>query len=126
MKKHKLHQWLFLLTAIIFFASCSQKNFPGNNTVTDDKYSIPPSLNVPEPIIIIAEEKAKINKEGEMYYDNDYGYRYWRMADGKYYLDAKYESGAKPDKKLARKNSKQQRKKAMQKNTVDAYANNGI
>lgn len=127
MTKHKLHQWLFLLTALIIFASCSQKNFPGNNTVSDDKYgTATTAAYVPEPVITIADEKAKINKEGEMYYDNEYGYRYWRMADGKYYLDAKYESGAKPDKKMARKNAKEQRKKRVIKNTVDAYATNGI
>lgn len=128
MKKYKLHQRLSLFIAIIVFASCSQKNFPDNNTVTEEKYSTTaPAVTtyVPEHVIIIAEEKTKINKEGEMYYDNEYGYRYWRMADGKYYLDAKYESGAKPDKKVVRKNAKEQRKKRVIKNTVDAYANNG-
>jgi hypothetical protein len=69
-------------------------------------------------VISIADALAKSNKEGEMFYDNEYGYRYWRFCDGKYYLDAKYESGARPDKKIAKKNTKKHRRK----NTEDDYA----
>jgi hypothetical protein len=61
-------------------------------------------------VINISDELAKSNKEGEMYYDNEYGYRYWRFNDGKYYLDAKYGSGAKPDKKTVKKLNKQRKK----------------
>ena len=114
MKSFKLHQWLPLLFALVIFTACSRKNFPGNNNSgTPDKYEN--SVNeeyTPPAVISISDELAKANKEGEMYYDNEYGYRYWRFCDGKYYLDTKYGSGAKPDKKIAKKQNKKQRNKA--------------
>jgi hypothetical protein len=114
MKKYKLHQWLPLLFSLVIFTACSKKNFPGNNSAaTADKYENGVNESyTPPPVISISDELAKSNKEGEMYYDNDYGYRYWRFCDGKYYLDTKYESGAKPDKKVAKKQTKKQRKKS--------------
>jgi hypothetical protein len=45
----------------------------------------------PPAVIIISDNLARTNRNGEMYYDNEYGYRYWRFCDGKYYLDSKYE-----------------------------------
>jgi hypothetical protein len=46
---------------------------------------------IPPSVIYISDNLARINRNGEMYYDNEYGYRYWKFCDGKYYLDAKYE-----------------------------------
>ncbi len=106
MKRSKLYQWLPMLFTLVIFIACSKKNFPGNNTPdSKDRY-----LNAagnggytPAAVLSISDELAKSNKEGEMYYDNEYGYRYWRFCDGKYYLDSKYESGARPGKKMAKK-----------------------
>jgi len=114
MKSFKLHQWLPLLFALVIFTACSKKNFPGNNnSEKQENYENQANSNyTPPPVISISDELAKSNKEGEMYYDNEYGYRYWRFCDGKYYLDSKYEYGAKPGKKIAKKQNKKQRKKA--------------
>jgi hypothetical protein len=59
---------------------------------TKNKKQKPPSGYVPPYFVFILDEAAKTNREGEMYFDNEYGYRYWRYFDGKYYLDAKYAS----------------------------------
>ena len=110
MKKYKLHQWLPLLFALVFFTACNQKEYPGNSSDSVDKYeSAKPAAGAytPPPVISIPDDLAKANKEGEMYYDNEYGYRYWRLSDGKYYLDAKYNNaGVKPAKKLVKKKHK--------------------
>ena len=111
MKKYKLHQWLVLLITLVIFAGCSQKNFSSNSAsdnegkykyenvkTADNTYTHPTVINIPD-------ELAKSNNEGEMFYDNEFGYRYWKSGDGKYYLDAKYESGAKPNKKKTKKQS---------------------
>jgi hypothetical protein len=45
----------------------------------------------PPMVIVISDDRARTDRNGEMYYDNEYGYRYWRYCDGKYYLDSKYE-----------------------------------
>ena len=122
MNKHKLHQWLTLLIALVIFAGCSKKNFPDNAASDEDKYEIakPADNDYSPPLVInISDELAKSNKEGEMYYDNEYGYRYWKFCDGKYYLDTKYETGAKPDKKITKK----QNKKRSGKNEDDGYVN---
>src|SRR5882762_5259894 len=108
MEKYKLHKWFPLLFSLIVFSACSKKNYPDNNVATREKYENAKTADeryTPPPVISISDELAKSNKEGEMYYDNEYGYRYWRFRDGKYYLDAKYESGAKPNKKVTKKNS---------------------
>ena len=126
MNKYKLHQWLTLLIALVIFAGCSKKNFPDNTANNEDKYENARSADnvyTPPPVINITDDIAKSNKEGEMYYDNEYGYRYWKFCDGKYYLDAKYESGAKPDKKTAKKNTRKHNKKSANKTEDDDYVN---
>jgi hypothetical protein len=45
----------------------------------------------PPAVIYISDDLARTNRKGEVYYDNEYGYRYWKFCDGKYYLDSKYE-----------------------------------
>jgi len=121
MNKHKLHQWLPVLLLVVLFTSCSQKEIPGNNaSTTDDKYeSAKPreARYTPPQVITIADEQAKTTKDGEMYYDDKDGYRYWRQSDGKYYLDEKYVAGASPNKKLAKKMAKLHRKE-----NSDSYA----
>jgi hypothetical protein len=118
MNKYKLHQWLFLLLIAFAFTSCSKKNYPTENTeeqyenstaATDNKYT-------PPQVITISDDIAKSNKEGELYYDNERGYRYWRYCDGKYYLDSKYERGETPKKKYAKKATKKQRKQSQDEN----------
>ena len=117
MKKFNLHQWLPLLTALVIFAGCSKKSYPAkNDSDASDKYenTAPANDNVysPPPVVSITDDQAKSNKDGEMYYDNELGYRYWKFCDGKYYLDTKYESGGAPNKKIAKKQSKKERKKS--------------
>jgi hypothetical protein len=67
----------------------------------------------PPMVIIISDGLARTNRNGEMYYDNDYGYRYWRYCDGKYYLDSKYEmddsgSGRSSSKKYKKGKNKKE------------------
>jgi len=114
MNKYKLHQWLALLFSLVIISSCSKRNYPDNSADIQDRYknsAVKPAINTPEPVIIISDDLAKSNKDGEMYYDNADGYRYWKSSDGKYYLDTKYEYGAKPDKRVAKKAIKKRRVK---------------
>jgi hypothetical protein len=121
MKKYYLYQWLLLMMlVVIIFASCSKKTFPVNNTTdAEEMYDTPKTDTgndyVPPPVIVIDDEKAKSNRDGELYYDNEFGYRYWRSCDGNYYLDAKYESGAGPNKKNAKKSRKETKKQRKEK-----------
>lgn len=115
MIKFKLHQWFPLLFSLIVFSACSKKNYPDNNVATQEKYENTKTADepyTPPPVIAISDELAKSNKEGEMYYDNEYGYRYWKSSDGKYYLDTKYQSGTKASKKIAKKNNRKRHLKA--------------
>jgi hypothetical protein len=64
---------------------------PKKNSAKKIKQKAPAGY-VPPYFIFILDEAAKANKEGEMYFDNEYGFRYWRYFDGKYYLDTKYAS----------------------------------
>ena len=118
MNKYKLHQWLLLLLMTFVLTNCSKKNYPTENTeeqyensnaATENKYT-------PPQVIAISDDIAKSNKEGELYYDNEKGYRYWRYCDGKYYLDSKYERGEKPKQKYAKKATKKQRKQNQDQN----------
>lgn len=121
MKKYNLHQWLpLMMLVVIIFASCSKKTYPASNTnETEDKYEDVKTATgndyTPPPVIFIADDKAKSNKDGELYFDDEFGYRYWRNCDGKYYLDAKYESGAGPNKKNAKKSRKETKKQRKEK-----------
>jgi hypothetical protein len=116
MKKIKLHKWsalffVFLITAV----SCNQKSFPVNSNSTDDKNESAAVAGSPVPpaVITISDEKASTNKEGELYYDDENGYRYWRYSDGKYYLDRKYDKGSNPKKKTTtRKKARKNRNNA--------------
>ena len=114
MKKIKLHQWLSLVLFMAVLTSCSKKSYPSENAADVEEQQYESSKNAsaddytPPQVITIPDERARSNKEGELYYDNEYGYRYWRYCDGKYYLDAKYENAKAAGKKLSRKKHKQQ------------------
>ena len=121
MNKYKLHQWLFLLLIVFVFTDCSKKNYPADNAEnTEDQYNNSNAATgneyTPPLVISISDDIAKSNKEGELYYDNEKGYRYWRYCDGKYYLDSKYERGETPKKKYAKKSTKKQRKQSQNEN----------
>ena len=90
-------------------AENTDEQYQNSNTTTDIKYT-------PPQVITISDDIAKSNKEGELYYDNEKGYRYWRYCDGKYYLDSKYERGEKPKQKYAKKAVKKQRKQSQDEN----------
>ncbi|MBS1513201.1 MAG: hypothetical protein JST86_20360 [Bacteroidetes bacterium] len=112
MKKYRLHICLPLLLLMATLYACNQKEFPGsNNSLQDEMNTSNNAEYIPPQVIVVPDEKTKTNKDGEMYYDDEYGFRYWRSADGKYYLDSKYAYGAKPNKKLAAKSNKNQVKK---------------
>lgn len=105
MKKIKLLQWpAFFITA--FAAGCTQRSYTVNTAAVnytnqaDDKAN---GTYSPPPVLILSDDKAKANKDGELYYEDGYGFRYWRYSDGKYYLDHRYEDGAIQKKKTARK-----------------------
>ncbi|MFN8251278.1 MAG: hypothetical protein U0V75_05290 [Ferruginibacter sp.] len=108
MKKIKLHKWSApAVILILLFVSCSRKTFSESSSNTEDRYE-PATINnsknyTPPPVISIPDEKARTNKEGELYYDDANGYRYWRYCDGKYYLDKKYDTGSLAKKKKSRK-----------------------
>ncbi len=127
MKKNKLQQWLPLLLALIVLSACSKRNYPSKNIAdTENRYQEADLIKgdyTPPLVISISDEVAKSNKDGEMYYDNEYGYRYWRFCDGKYYLDSKYESGASPNKKLAKKKTKKETKKLRRQSEEEEYVN---
>jgi|GEM_PF-6467118 len=127
MKKYILHQWLPLLIALVIFTGCSKKNYPSNNnTNTESQYDNTKAPNndyTPPQVVSVSDDQAKTNKDGEMYYDNELGYRYWRFCDGKYYLDAKYESGASPNKKLAKKKTKNKAIKERNQNNPEDFIN---
>ena len=121
MNKYKLYQWLFLLLIVFVFTDCSKKNYPADNAEnTEDQYNNSNAATgneyTPPQVISISDDIAKSNKEGELYYDNEKGYRYWRYCDGKYYLDSKYERGETPKKKYAKKSTKKQRKQSQNEN----------
>jgi hypothetical protein len=116
MKKYILHRWLpLMMLVVIITAGCSKKVYAANSvTDTEDKYEEPKSDTgnnyTPPPIIFITDEQAKSNKDGELYYDDELGYRYWRSVDGTYCLDAKYAAGASPNKRNAKKKLKEIKK----------------
>jgi hypothetical protein len=109
MKKFILYPGLHLMILVVIItASCSKKIYCANSvTDTDDKYHVAKTDTgnnyTPPPIIFITDDKAKSNKDGELYYDDKLGYRYWRAVDGTYCLDAKYTSGLSPNKRNAKK-----------------------
>jgi len=81
---------------VMIMSSCSRKNYAAKNSSNGDQeatvYNKQQDRDYsPPPVVYVADGQAKTNKNGEMYYDNEYGYRYWRFCDGKYYLDAKYD-----------------------------------
>jgi hypothetical protein len=122
MKKYNLHQQLLtLLVALVMLAACSKKNYLAKDTsAAGDKFNnvatnTPVNNYTPPPVITLPDEQAKSNRDGELYYYNEYGYRYWRFFDGKYYLDTKYKPGTKPGKKYAKKNRKESKKQQKKK-----------
>ena len=87
---------VFVTLLTILTVSCSRKNYSNNNNASSrEEVAMPkdPAYS-PPPVIYVADDQAKTNKKGEMYYDNSYGYRYWRFCDGRYYLDVKYDTAA--------------------------------
>ena len=124
MKRNKLHQWFALSSILaVLAAGCSSKSFPSGSGTSDDKFETTSgnsnSSYLPPQVITISDEKAKTNKEGELYYDDEYGYRYWKYSDGKYYLDQKYDTGSGPKKKAG--NGKKGRK-SNRTNSAQEYA----
>ncbi|MBL0146699.1 MAG: hypothetical protein IPP48_14155 [Chitinophagaceae bacterium] len=97
MLKTKLHKRFYtVFFAAVLVAGCSSKNVATKLVTRQDEVEIPEGYNPPQ-VINVPSEKAKTNSEGELYYDNEYGYRYWKNGNGQYYLDAKYETqGIKP------------------------------
>jgi hypothetical protein len=66
----------------------------------------------PPAVIIISDHLAYTDRNGDMYYDNEYGYRYWRNCDSKYYLDVKYDQmGRNDDRRYEKKRKKGKDKK---------------
>ena len=72
MKKYNFYQLFALLLVLLFFEACSKKNFPANsNADPEAKYESTTSSYIPPLVISIDEELSKINKDGEMYYDDE-------------------------------------------------------
>lgn len=71
------------------------------------KHRQPPYGYRPPLVIIISDHLAYTDRNGERYYDNEYGYRYWRYRDGKYYLDNQY--GQYNDRRYEKKRKKSKR-----------------
>jgi hypothetical protein len=120
--------FFILLILSLIFNSCSKKNYISTIAPIDDvkNESIKTKdadTYIPPLTIIIPDDKAKTNKEGELYYDNENGYRYWRNSDGKYYLDAKYEKGETPKKKISKKKNRKSGKKMVKETESEEFAN---
>ncbi|MBP6431165.1 MAG: hypothetical protein KA319_05310 [Ferruginibacter sp.] len=81
----KLHKW-YLAIAIVttIIVGCSNKNI-SQKTIEKEAIEIPEDYTPPQ-VITVPTDKEKANSEGEIYYDNEYGYRYWKKSDGKFYL----------------------------------------
>jgi hypothetical protein len=123
-KKIKLHQQFTLLFLIAIIAvSCSKKNYPAKDEIAEET-AVTTSVTdyTPPPVLTIPDDRARSNRDGELYYDDAYGYRYWRFCDGKYYLDAKYEKGVLPNQKLAKKKTKKQSKSNSSKINTEHYS----
>ncbi len=105
MKKIKLYKQLFFIGfSVIIATSCSNKNYPAKNKSPEEAaIALSDTEQLPPQVIIIADEQAKVNRDGELYFNDTNGYLYWRHCDGKYYLDAKYENRQLPKRKLVNK-----------------------
>jgi hypothetical protein len=119
------HLFLILLCAIILL-SCSRSNFPADDSKSaGNSVSYTAEVNKasnPPRVIDISDDVAKSTKDGELYYDDESGYRYWRSSDGKYYLDKKYENGATPNKNAAGKKQKKSGRKSASDSKEAVYA----
>ncbi len=102
MKKYKLHQWLVLLLFTVLINACSKK-ITNAAVIVEEKLKdlSADSAYTPPAFILIPDDKAKTNKEDELYFDDNYGYRYWRYNDGKYYLDPKHNKNISVKKKTS-------------------------
>lgn len=126
MKRQSLnHSFLILLSALIL-SSCSRSNFPAEgiqSTGNSDETSVANNKTSPPPRVIdVSDDVAKSTKDGELYFDDESGYRYWRNSDGKYYLDKKYENGASPNKNIAGKKQKKSGRKTASVSKEAIYA----
>lgn len=126
MKRQSLnHSFLILLSALIL-SSCSRSNFPAEgiqSTGNSDETSVANNKTSPPPRVIdVSDDVAKSTKDGELYFDDESGYRYWRNSDGKYYLDKKYENGASPNKNIAGKKQKKSKHKTASESKEAIYA----
>ena len=126
MKRQSLnHSFLILLSALIL-SSCSRSNFPAEgiqSTGNSDETSVANNKTSPPPRVIdVSDDVAKSTKDGELYFDDESGYRYWRNSDGKYYLDKKYENGASPSKNIAGKKLKKSKRKTASESKEAIYA----
>ena len=112
------NKWLILFLSIILLTSCSRRNYSsqrqGNDETTtlkdprDSDHSIQP----PE-YIALSDDQAKANRDGELYFIDSNGYRYWKFCDGKYYLDSKYDrlnNVPTSNSKLSKRKNKRSRK----------------
>lgn len=86
-----------------------------NTASSNEKY-------IPPPVITVSDDLAKSTKDGELYYDNEFGYRYWRNSDGKYYLDAKYGRGVTPRQGITTKRQKKSKQNRSSEIKEEGYA----
>jgi hypothetical protein len=85
----KLHKWYFV-TLLLFALSTSCSNKSIAQKTNENAAVEMPTDYIPLPMIEVANDKVKTNTQGELFYDNEYGYRYWKKSDGKFYLDEKF------------------------------------
>lgn len=111
------YKWLIPAILIMLMASCSRKNYASRNQNTteasanDNNYSN--DRYQPPAYVYMSDDQAKTNRDGELYYIDPKGYRYWKFCDGKYYLDAKYDrlnADNTPQPKQSKKKSRKARK----------------
>lgn len=118
MQNNKLHQWLIVLVIVsLFSTSCSKKNYVAKQEEKEDEAEIYENRNLnnrPPEVLYINDENAKTNRNGEIFYEDENGFRYWKFCDGKYYLDSKYEqNGYTPEKKNKKTNKKVKKNKQL-------------
>jgi hypothetical protein len=109
MKVQKLFSQLFiLLFSIALLSSCSNKTSIAKKTQQQEEVIVENDDEnyTPPQVIAVSPELQKTNKDGEIYYDNEYGYRYWKNCNGQFYIDSKYEMEDVKPKKVSKSKSK--------------------
>ena len=93
---YRSYKWIIPVLISTLFTSCTRKNYSSRSQDTVEAIAANDSKErdrqyTPPAYITLSDDQARSNKDGELYYIDPNGYRYWKFCDGKYYLDSKQE-----------------------------------